>query len=148
MKADQINQMSDPDGLRNLMKNARRLAREDVYKLAFQRLCALEGQACEDPLERDFLQVLNAYEELLYEKHGRRTPATRTRQKLKNKGVRQCLMDWTRGEPTSGFELLMKRELPELTGEYLVVKHADEFSAELVAAAKRRLACAISDKQA
>lgn len=139
MKADQINQMSDPDGLRKLMKNARRLAREDVYRLAFQRLCDLEGQACEDPLERDFLQVLNAYEELLSEKNGRRTMAARTRQKLKNKGVRQCLMDWASGKPTSGFELLMERELPELTGEYLVVKYADEFSTELVAEAKRRL---------
>ena len=139
MKADQINRMSDPHGLRNLMKNAQRLGREDIHKLAFQRLCALEGQACEDPLERDFLQVLNAYEELLSEKNGRRTMASRTRQKLKNKGVRQCLIDWTDGPPTSGFELLMKREQEELTGEYLVVKHADEFSEELVAAAKRRL---------
>lgn len=88
MKADQINQMSDPNGLRKLMKNAQRLAREDVY----------------------------------------------------DKGVRRCLIDWTLGQPTSGFELLMKRGLPELTGEYLVVKHTDEFSTELVAAEKRQLA--------
>ena len=40
------------------------------------------------PLEVDY-----RYEELLTEKHGRTTKANRTRQKLKNKGVEQCLID-------------------------------------------------------
>ena len=79
--------MSDIKALRNLMANAKRLERDDVYWLAFKRLCSLEGMAFDDPLERDFYDVLNAYEELLTEKNGRTTKASRTRQKLKNKGV-------------------------------------------------------------
>ena len=38
-------------------------------------------------LTRDFYNVLNAYEELLTQKHGRTTKAARTRQKLARVGV-------------------------------------------------------------
>ena len=77
MDPNKIAQMTDPAGLRNLMVNARRLDREDVYWLAFRRLSELEGLDLSDPLERDFYQVLNAYEQLLTEKNGRTTKASR-----------------------------------------------------------------------
>ncbi len=139
MDASKIAQMTDGQALRNLMANARRLDREDIYWLAFRRLCSLEGMSIDDPLERDFYDVLNAYEELLTEKNGRTTKATRTRQKLKNKGVAQCLIDWALGPPTDGFRLLTERGLSELTAEYLVVKYESRFPPEVVESAKRRL---------
>ena len=121
------------------MKNAERLGRLDVKADAFRRLCALEGLACEDALERDFYTTLNAYEELLTEKHGRTTKANRTRQKLRRKGVRECLADWAIGHPTDGFHALVERGMWELTGEYLVVKYDTEFEPQVVAAARQRL---------
>ena len=139
MDATKIARMTDPKGLRNLMANARRLEREDIYWLAFKRLCSLEGTNIDEPLERDFYDVLNAYEELLTEKNGRTTKASRTRQKLKNKGVRQCLIDWAVGPPTDGFHLLIQKGLAELTAEYLVVKYAAQFPADAVEAARSRL---------
>ena len=93
----------------------------------------------DEPLERDFYDVLNAYEELLTEKNGRTTKASRTRQKLKNKGVEQCLIDWALGPPTEGFKLLIEKGLAELTAEYLVVKHKGRFPSEVLEAAKKRL---------
>ncbi len=140
MDASKIAQLADRGALRNLMDNAKRLEREDVYWLAFKRLCSLEGMVYDDPLERDFYDVLNAYEELLTEKHGRTTKASRTRQKLKNKGVEQCLIDWALGDSTDGFRLLVEKGLPELTAEYLVVKHATRFPEAAVTAARERLA--------
>ena len=83
MDASKIVKLTDREGLKNLMANARRLEREDVYWHAFRRLCSLEGLSFDDPMEREFYDVLNAYEELLSEKHGRTTKASRTRQKLK-----------------------------------------------------------------
>ena len=139
MDPAKIEQMADRDALRNLMENAKRLERDDIYWLAFKRLCSLEGMAYDDPLERDFYDVLNAYEELLTEKHGRTTKASRTRQKLKNKGVEQCLIDWALGDSTDGFRLLVEKGLPELTAEYLVVKHATRFPEAAVKAARERL---------
>ncbi len=139
MDASKIAQMNDKDGLQNLMENARKLDRDDVYWLAFRQKCSLEGMNLDDPLERDFYNVLNAYEELLTEKNGRTTKANRTRQKLARKGIEQCLIDWALGAPTEGFKLLIKKGLSELTAEHLVVHYKDRFPPEAVDAAQKRL---------
>ena len=120
---------NDITALRNLMVNAKRLGRDDVWWEAFRQICVLEGMDQTDPLHRDFYETLAAYEELLTEKNGKKTLASRTRQKLKNKGVIQCLEDWAVSlTPTEGFELLIQKGLAELTGEYLVLKYPDHFS--------------------
>ena len=75
---------------------------------------------------RDFYETLAAYEQLLTERNGKNTIASRTRQKIKNKGVYQSLIEWTRGKiETNGFVLLIDAGLPEYTGEYLVTRYAD-----------------------
>lgn len=140
MAPEKIEKLVDKNALRNLMENAKRLERDDVYWLAFKRLCSLEGMIYDDPLERHFCDILNAYEELLTQKNGRTTKATRTRQKLANKGVEKCLVDWALGEPTDGFRLLVEKGLPELTAEFLVVKYATRFPEAAVDAARKRLA--------
>jgi hypothetical protein len=138
--AKPISEYTDQKELRNLMANAKRLKNNDVWWQAFRRLCELEGLDQNDPLHRDFYQTLAAYEELLTEKHGRKTPASRTRQKLKNKSVVQCLEDWAMAPaPTGGFNLLLENGMAELTGEYLVLKYRDRFSDKAIAAAKARL---------
>lgn len=138
MSPEQISRMTDPQRLRVPMRNAERLGRPDVKDNAFRRLCVLEGVACEDPLERDFYTTLNAYEELLTEKNGRTTKASRTRQKLRRKGPRECLADWALGHATEGFHAC-KAKMWELTGEYLVVKHHSQFEPHVVRAARERL---------
>lgn len=138
--AKPISSYTDPKQLQTLMKNAQRQGRDDVYYEALRRRCELIGLDYDDPLERDFHSMLTAYEELLTEKNQRRTAASRTRQKLKNKGVVQCLEDWARGNTvTAGFETLVKAGLTELTGEYLVTKYPDRFTPEAVHRAKERL---------
>lgn len=139
MDASKIARLTDTRALRNVMENARRLKRDDVYWQAFRRLCSLEGMRYDDPLERDFYDVLNAYEELLTARHGRTTKATRTRQKLASKGIEQCLIDWALGHPTDGFKLLIDNGLPELTAEYLVVKYDRRFPRRAVESARKRL---------
>jgi hypothetical protein len=98
-------------------------------------------------MEKMFFEVLNAYEGLLTEKNGRTTKASRTRQKLKNKGIHQCLVDWALGPPTEGFKLLLERGMPELTAEYVVVEFANRFPPDAVDSAKKRLAEAAPEKQ-
>lgn len=136
-----VDRIENADQLRSLMQNARRLGRDDVYWKAFGRLCSLEGTHEFDPLHREFYQTLAAYEELLTQKNGRTTKASRTRQKLANKGIVQALEDWAlASHPTDGFSLLMKNGLGHLTGESLVIKYADRFSPQAVSAAKKRIA--------
>lgn len=139
--AKPISGYTDPADLRTLMTNAKRLGRDDIWREAFRRLCSLEGADQTDPLHRDFYQTLAAYEQLLTQKNGRATRASRTRLKLKSKGVVQCLEDWALSKtPTEGYELLMANGLAEMTGEQLVLNYPEQFSEGAIAAAKARLA--------
>jgi hypothetical protein len=75
-----ISDYTDPDQLRQLMKNVKAAGREDLYWQAFNRLCVVEGGLQDvtpsDPLSRDFYATLAAYEELLTAKNGKRTKAS------------------------------------------------------------------------
>lgn len=136
----QISEYTDAAALRTLMENAKRLGREDVWAQAFRQICVLQGQNQNDALARGFYEMLAAYEELLSQKNGRKTAASRTRQKLNNKGIIQCLEDWAVSTtPTQGFELLIKNGLHELTGEFLVLQFPEQFSEKAVQNAKSRL---------
>ena len=128
---------------RTVMARAKDRGLHDVYNAVFKRYCALVGNANDDPsdpLIRDFFETLAAYEQLLTEKNGSTTAASRTRQKIANKGVHRSLIEWTRGKvETNGFVLLIEAGLPEFTGEYLVTKYADRFPDDVVALARDRL---------
>ena len=128
---------------RPVMQRARQRKLPDVYEAVFRRMCQLVGSDNDDPndpLVKDFYETLAAYEQLLTEKNSKTTAACRTRQKIANKGVYQSLIEWTRGKAeTNGFKLLVDAGLPEYTGEYLVVRYADRFPADIVALVRGRL---------
>jgi hypothetical protein len=138
-----VSKLVTPDDCRTVMARAKERGLLDVYTAVFKRYCALVGNANDDPsdpLVRDFYETLAAYEQLLTEKNGSTTIASRTRQKIANKGVHQSLIEWTRGKTeTNGFALLVDAGLPEYTGEYLVTKYADRFPSDVVALARNRL---------
>lgn len=137
---ENIEKEEDPEKLNNIRDNALERGRQDIANLALHRLCKLEGRKYDDKLESRFYEVLAAYEDCLTRKNGRKTLATRTKQKIKNKGFKQCLIDWAaEPKPTPGFEILIKENLYELTGEYLVIEFADQFSPEVVDKAKEKL---------
>lgn len=128
---------------RTVLLRAREKNLSDIYNAVFRRFCELVGTENDDPadpLVRDFYETLAAYEQLLTEKNGRTTAASRTRQKIDNKGVHQSLIEWTQGRvETNGFKLLVEKGLPEFTGEYLVVRYADRFPKDVVELARKRL---------
>ena len=138
-----VSKIKTAEGCRTVMQRARDRGLDDIYQLVFRRYCEIVGRENDDPadpLVRDFYETLAAYEQLLTEKNGRNTPASRTRQKIANKGVYQSLVEWTRGKvETNGFKLLVEKGLPEYTGEYLVARYADRFPADVVELAHERL---------
>jgi hypothetical protein len=138
-----VSKLKTPEDCRTVLQRAREKNLSDVYNAVFRRFCELVGTENDDPsdpLVRDFYETLAAYEQLLTEKNGRTTAASRTRQKIDNKGVHQSLIEWTRGKAeTNGFKLLVEKGLPEFTGEYLVVRYADRFPNDVVELALKRL---------
>jgi hypothetical protein len=138
-----VTKLKTPAECRTVMARARGRNEAEIYQAVFRRMCQLigfENDDPADPLVREFYETLAAYEQLLTEKNGKTTVATRTRQKIANKGVFQSLVEWTRGKvETNGFKLLVEAGLPEFTGEYLVARHADRFPDDVVALARERL---------
>lgn len=138
-----VAKLKTPEECRTVMERARDRGLDDVYQLVFARYCELVGIKNDDPsdpLVRDFHETLAAYEQLLTEKNRVTTVASRSRQKIANKGVHQSLVEWTRAKTeTSGFTLLVEKGFPEFTGEYLVVRYAERFPDDVVELARSRL---------
>lgn len=125
---------------RNLMANALKLGRNDVYQAAFRRLGEIEGGNNTDPVIRAFWSAVAAVEEVLRQKHGKSVKANYTRRKAAKVGEISCLTDWAlKKNETEGFQMLLQAGLGDQTGEYVVVNYPDRFPVEAVEAAKKRL---------
>lgn len=125
---------------RNLMENAKKNNRMDIYQAAFRRLGQIQGQNHSDPVIAQFWAAISAVEETLRLKHGKAVKANYTRRKVKKVGEIQCLIDWAlKRHETEGFKLLVRAGLGDQTGEYVVVKNSERFPPDAVAAAKKRL---------
>jgi hypothetical protein len=132
--------LNDPERVRKLMENAERLGELDLAKRSRIRLFELAGAGFSEPLERKFWETIAAYEELLTRKNGRKTKAARTRLMVTKKGFKAALIDWTLSPAaTEGFEQLVADGLGQYAGEHIVVEFADQFDANVVAAATARL---------
>lgn len=91
-------------------------------------------------VEHAFWRTIHAFEDILSEERGKTTRLARTRQKVQRVGVKQTLIGFaTHPTSTEGFDMLIERGLPELTGEAIVIQHSSEFSPEIVEAAIQRL---------
>jgi hypothetical protein len=130
----------DPEKLRVWIKNARKNGEATVADAAFRRLIAILPKEKPGTVEHDFWQTIFAFEQALSEERGKTTRLARTRQKVARVGEIQTLRDWALSAAnTEGFAMLLERNMPELTGEAIVLRHADSFEAEVVAAARCRL---------
>lgn len=131
----------DPQKLRNWMENARRMKREDVHRDAFRQLCRTEGRDVDDPLDAEFAGVMRALEQTLADESGKTKRLTRTRHKLGHAAVRKAMIEAAlKKQPSPGFLKLVEFDMAEISPEALIVKYEADFSAEVVDAARRRLA--------
>lgn len=137
---------TDPAKLRKLRENAQRLGAPEVEEAAFKRLIEILPGEAPGSIEHDFWKTIHAFEEILREERGKTVRLSRTRQKIDRVGVMQTLIDFAISKtPTDGFNMLIERGLPELTGEALVLKHRENFEPAVLAAAKSRLEAAAVD---
>ena len=137
----QIEQTSDPSALRQMIENARRLGFGEVEQAAFRRLIYVSP--AEDPgtVEHDFWSTVHAFEHLLKQERGKTIRLARTRQKVARVGVVQTLTDWAIDtKETDGFNMLIERGMPQLTGEGIILRHSNRFPHAVVEAARMRLA--------
>lgn len=131
---------TDPAKLRTLRENAQRLGVSQVDEAAFRRLVEILPEEAPGSIEQDLWKTIHAFEEIPRDERGKTVRLSRTRQKIDRVGVMRTLIDFAVSKtPTDGFNMLIERRLPELTGEALVLKHASRFEPEVLEAARSRL---------
>jgi len=135
-----IGTCDDPGKLRSWHVNARKAGRQDVADAAFRRLITILPEEKPGTVEHDFWQTVHAFEHILKEERGKTVRLSRTRQMVARVGVVAALESWAkRTADTDGFTMLMERGMPELTGEAIVLRHAERFEPDVVTAARDRL---------
>ena len=137
---EKIVKCDDPDKLRTWIKNARSQNAMDVADAAFRQLISIIPSEHPGTLEHDFWQTIHAFEFVLSDERGRTSRLGRTRQKVARVGVVQTLKDWALSKKsTDGFDMLLERGMPKLTGEAIVLRHSEQFDNEIQNAARERL---------
>jgi hypothetical protein len=136
----------DPDKLRRIANNARRLGRTDFVRNCQARIAELAGAAYEDAIESEFWQALAIAEELAAERNGKATRMTQTRQKHTRQGVVKCLEDIVSKDAiTEAFTALIAAGKPELVFEAIVLRHSELFSEGAIQASTQKLESADVD---
>jgi len=126
--------------LRTWIANARREKQNDIEEAAFRRLIEILPKEAPGTVEHDFWRTIHAFEHVLTQERGKTTRLARTRQKVARVGEIETLQDWAKAtKSTDGFTMLLERNMPELTGEAIVLRHDDRFDAAVVSAARKRL---------
>ena len=138
-----IENCNDPEKLKSWIRNAHAKGESRIADAAFRKLVSVLPKEKPGTVEHDFWRTIHAFEHVLSEERGKTTRLARTRQKVARVGEIQTLQDWAMStKSTDGFTMLLVRNMPELTGEAIVLRHARQFGAEVVAAARRRLEAA------
>lgn len=130
---------TDTDKLRKIMVNAYRIGDTEYAERAKRRVWELH-KVGNTELEQRFGEIIAAYESFLTERNDRTTRATRTWQKVRNKGVKQAIIEWvTSQQERQGFIDLVEAGYGEYTIEALVVAMQEQFEDYVVVAAYKRL---------
>lgn len=129
----------DPEKLRRIAANARRLGEDGIDRAASLKLYTVLPSAEPGTLEHDVWRSIHALEGALKDERGRTTLLGRTRQKIARDGELRTVADLVRGKTSDGFRMLMDREMVDHTFEAVALRHRTLFEDEVILAASDRL---------
>lgn len=135
-----IETCADPAKLRIVIQNARKQGSEEVVRAATLRLYEILPSEAPGTLENDVWRSIHALEGTLTEERGRTTRLGRTRPKIARVGEQEAVRDlFLADKPSEGFQMLVERDLSDLTFEAVALRHQDRFEDHVLDAAVRRL---------
>lgn len=127
------------DDLRKIIRNAAINGVSDLERAAKLRLFAILPKEEPGTLAYEVWQSIYALEETLKEERGKTILLSRTRQKIARQGEQKCVADLIVGSASDGFRMLADRDMLHLAFEAIALKFSNEFSTEVLAAARNRL---------
>ena len=99
-----------------------------------------ESYGAKSTAEREALQAVCAYEQVLSEKHGKTVRATRTWQMIKRHGIVEAIERVVkRKAETAGYKALVEMGMSDLAFEAVVCRHPSVFSPEALKHSQERL---------
>ena len=139
---DRIKRIKTPEDCEKFARNAIERDRPDLAVEAGRRAIELraEKQGAQSAAEKEALQAVYAYEEVLTKKNGRRTRASRTWQMIKRRGIIEAMeRAVNRSAETQGYTALVEMGLEEFAFEAVILRYPELFSKEAVAKSEERL---------
>jgi hypothetical protein len=139
---DRIAKLNTYESCEKFIRNALRLGRRDLAEQARQRAIAIRADAhgAASIAEKECLQAIYAYEEVISQKRGRRIRATRTWQMVKRHGIlRAAERAVTRSAETAGYAALAELGLHEFAFEAVILRYPQVFTPEAVERSRLRL---------
>lgn len=139
---DRVRKLITPKECESFFRNATDQGRADLATEARQRAVELRAAAygATTDAERECVQAVYAYEEVLSAKNGKRTRASRTWQMIKRHGIiaaTERAVD--RPDETSGFAALQEVGLGAYAFEAVILRHPTLFSDSAVERSRQRM---------
>lgn len=139
---EKVAKLKTPEECKRFAKNALKRNRPDLAEEARKRAVELRAKAygARTDVERECLEAVYAYEEVLTAKNERRTRASRTWKMIKTHGILGAVeRAVNRGKETVGYTALLEMGLQDFAFEAVVVRHPELFSPEAVQRSKARI---------
>ena len=139
---ERVKKLRTPQECENFAKNATARNRADLAQQAQLRAIQLRAAqyGATSDAEREALEAVYAYEEVLSKKNGRRTRASRTWQMIERHGIIGAIERAVdRVQDAQGYTALVEMNLRELAFEAVVLRHPALFSDAAIEKSKQRL---------
>lgn len=137
-----IEKLKTPEKCAIFARNATDRNRPDLAEQARKRAVQLSAESlgAESEAEKEALQAVFAYEEVLTKKNGKRTRASRTWQMINRHGIIKAVeRAVNRNAETQGYTALVEMGLEEFAFEAVILRHPGLFSKEAVLRSRARL---------
>ena len=142
MMDERVAKLKSPEECAVFAKNVTERGRPDLALAARKRAVQLRAESfgATSEVERECIEAVYAYEEVLSAKAGRRQSASRTWPMIKRHGVIEAVERVVKRKADAlGYTALIEMGLEELAFEAVVLRHASSFSAEAVARSRERM---------
>ena len=128
-----------PDKLRQVAKNAEERGEPALAIAASMRLYEVLPAERRVAIEHAVWQSIYALEVIHNQERGKTIPLSGTRQKIARYGEVNCVDDLVCGPPSDGFQVLLDRNMIDLSFVAVALKFPDKFSEPALDAAPGRL---------
>lgn len=139
---ERVAKLASPEACERFAENAIRLGRCDLADEARKRAINLRAEKYggSSQAEKECLQAVYAYEEVLSKRNGRRTSASRTWQMIKRHGILAAAERAVNRETeTVGYKALAEMNLQDYAFEAVILRHPKLFSEEAVRRSRERM---------